>query len=74
MQYPDAYSNILRTLNPKVRSTLDNHYGINLKPETQTELDILRGDLDLVLKEDIKTTANATHTRECVQKLREALH
>ena len=38
MQYPDAYSNILRTLNPKVRSTLDNHYGINLKPETQTEL------------------------------------
>ena len=72
MRYPDAYSNILSELNPKMRSTLINRYGIEIEPKTQTELDMLPENLDYALEEDIKP--NAIPIRECVQKMREALH
>ena len=55
-----------------VKLTLINRYGIDIEPKTQTGLDMLREDLELVLQEDITTTAK--HLITCVQKMLDALH
>ena len=71
MEYPHAYSKILSELNNAVKLTLINRYGIDIEPKTQTGLDMLREDLELVLQEDITTTAK--HLIACVQKMLNAL-
>ena len=73
MRYPDAYSNILRTLNPHVKFTLDDHYGIDLEPKTQTGLDMLRENLVLVQKDIKEATPDANYLIACAQKMSEAL-